>query len=121
MLVFRKNNATFVYSFLVCVIFSVPTKFLTKPKKSITAFKSWDTVLICDIFGYPFPVITWSRPLKQLPFNRHVIDGNKLTIKNTREDDDGAYVCQGANELGSVMGVIWIIVRDVGKLTRVKK
>ena len=97
------------------------TKFLAKPKKSITAFKSWDTVLKCDIFGYPFPVITWSRPLKQLPVNRHVIDGNKLTIKSIREDDDGAYVCQGANELGSVMGVIWIIVRDVGKPSTTKK
>ena len=47
---------------------------------------------------------------------RHVIDGNKLTIKNTTDDDDGAYVCQGANELGTVMAVIWVIVKDVGKL-----
>jgi len=61
-------------------------------------------------------VITWTRSLKQLPINRYVIDGNKLTIKNTTEDDDGAYVCHGANELGSVMAVIWIFVRDVGKL-----
>ena len=45
---------------------------------------------------------------------------NKLTIKDTREDDDGAYVCQGANELGNVMGVIWIFVKDVGKLSKVK-
>jgi len=97
----------------VNVTVKVPTKFMTKPKKSVTAFKSWDTVLKCDIFGYPFPVITWSRPLKQLPVNRHIISGNKLTIKDTTEDDDGAYLCQGANELGSVMGVIWIIVRDV--------
>ena len=48
--------------------------------------------------------------------NRHIIDGNKLTIRNTTEDDDGAYVCQGANEIGSVMAVIWIFVKDVGKL-----
>ena len=37
-------------------------------------------------------------------------------IKNTTEDDGGAYVCQGANEMGSVMAVIWIFVKDVGKL-----
>jgi len=98
---------------LVNVTVKVPTQFVTRPKKSITAFKSWDTVLKCDIFGYPFPVITWTRSLKQLPINRYVIDGNKLTIKNTTEDDDGAYVCHGANELGSVMAVIWIFVKDV--------
>ncbi|KAL9961652.1 hypothetical protein ACROYT_G030640 [Oculina patagonica] len=91
----------------------VPTKFVTKPKKSVTTYKSWDTILKCDIFGYPFPVISWTRSLKRLPVNRHVIDGNKLTIYNTTEEDDGAYVCQGANELGSVMAVTWVVVKDV--------
>lgn len=98
------------------VLFAVPTKFMTKPKKSVTAYKSWDTILKCDIFGYPFPVVTWTRSLKELPANRHVIDGNVLTIRNTTVDDDGAYVCQGANELGSVMAVTWVVVKDVGKL-----
>ncbi|XP_020631176.1 collagen alpha-1(V) chain-like [Orbicella faveolata] len=48
----------------VNVTVKVPTKFVTKPRKSVTAYKSWDTALKCDIFGYPFPVITWSRSLK---------------------------------------------------------
>ena len=60
---------------------------------------------------------TWTRSLKQLPVNRHVIDGNKLTIKNTTEEDGGAYLCQGANELGSVVAVTWVFVKDVGKFT----
>ncbi|XP_078383091.1 uncharacterized protein LOC144665680 isoform X1 [Oculina patagonica] len=97
----------------VNVTVKVPTKFVTKPKKSVTAYKSWDTILKCDIFGYPFPVITWTRSLKQLPVNRHVIDGNKLTIYNTTEEDDGAYLCQGANELESVVAVTWVVVKDV--------
>ena len=61
-------------------------------------------------------MITWTRSRKELSVNRHVIDDDTLTIKNTTEDDGGAYVCQGANELGSVMAVIWIFVKDVGKL-----
>ena len=60
-------------------------------------------------------MITWTRSLKRLPIDRHAIDGNTLTIKNTTQDDDGAYVCQGANEMGGVMAVIWIFVKDVGK------
>ncbi|KAL9961657.1 hypothetical protein ACROYT_G030647 [Oculina patagonica] len=91
----------------------VPTRFIAKPKSSVTAYKNWDTDLKCDIFGYPFPVITWTRSLKQLPANRHVIDGNKLTIKNTTEDDGGAYLCQGSNELDSVVAVTWVVVKDV--------
>ena len=94
---------------------AVPTKFTTEPKSSVIAYKSWNTILKCDIFGYPIPVIRWTRSRKQLPVSRHIIDGNTLTIKNTTKDDGGAYVCQGANELGSVMAVIWIIVKDVGK------
>ena len=90
-------------------------KFITKPVSALAAYKTWDTLLRCDIFGNPYPKITWTRPLKQLPFNRHVINDNRFTIKNTREDDGGAYVCQGANELGDIMGVTWVVVKDVGK------
>ncbi|KAL9961681.1 hypothetical protein ACROYT_G030674 [Oculina patagonica] len=97
----------------VDVTVKVPTKFTARPKTSVTAYKNWDTDLKCDIFGYPLPVITWTRSLKQLPVNRHVIDGNRLTIKSTTEDDGGAYVCQGANELESVMAVTWVVVKDV--------
>ena len=42
-----------------------------------------------------------------------------LLITNTTKDDDGAYVCQGTNKLGSVMAVTWVIVKDVGKLADV--
>ncbi|XP_078381881.1 uncharacterized protein LOC144664619 isoform X2 [Oculina patagonica] len=96
----------------VNITVKVPTKFITKPKSSVIAYKNWDTYLDCDIFGYPSPVITWTRSLKQLPVGRHVIDGNKLTIKNTTEEDGGAYVCQGTNELGSVMAVTWLFLKD---------
>ncbi|KAL9961700.1 hypothetical protein ACROYT_G030697 [Oculina patagonica] len=95
----------------VNVTVKVPAKFLSEPKKSITAYKSWDTVLKCDIFGYPTPVIKWTRTHNQVLTNRHVIDGNKLKIENTSEEDDGSYVCQGANELGSVLSVAWVIVK----------
>ena len=60
-------------------------------------------------------MITWTRSLKKLPVNRYVIDGDTLTIKNTIEDDDGAYICQGSNELGDVMAVIWVDVTDEGE------
>lgn len=102
--------------FLLILLCVVPAKFVVKPKSSVTAYKNWDTILKCDIFGYPFPEVKWTKSLKQLPINRHVIDGNKLTIKSTTEDDGGAYLCEGENELGSVIAVTWVNVKDVGKL-----
>ena len=115
--------AVFVYTyypFSWSIIFAVPTKFITRPKSSLTAYKNWDTELNCDIFGYPYPEIRWARSLKKLPVNRHVINGSKLTIKNTTEKDGGAYVCQAANELGNEFAVTWVVVKVAGK-PRIKK
>lgn len=105
----------FIHIFHFDNLSAVPAKFVTEPKRSVTAYKAWDTVLKCDIFGYPSPVITWTRSGRQLPVNRHVINGSQLTIQKTTEDDDGAYVCQGTNQLGNVMRVIWVVVKAVGK------
>ncbi|XP_022799707.1 sushi, von Willebrand factor type A, EGF and pentraxin domain-containing protein 1-like [Stylophora pistillata] len=96
----------------VNVTVKVPTKFLTHPPKSVVTYKTWDTVLECDIFGHPSPEVKWTRTLSTLPVNRHVISGNKLTIQNTTGSDDGAYLCQGVNPFNSVIGVIWVVVRD---------
>ena len=104
-----------------CVnLFAVPAKFISEPKFSVIAYKTWDTVLHCDIFGYPSPVITWTRPGRQLPFNRHIINGSQLTIHNATRNDAGAYVCQGTNSLANVMRVIWVIVKVVGEYKNVK-
>ena len=107
-------NICYVFSYSYD-LFAVPAKFITEPKRSLTVYKTWDTIIKCDIFGYPSPVITWTRSRSELPINRHVINGNKLTIKNTTKDDDGAYVCQGANQLRNVMAVTWVFVKNVGE------
>ena len=100
-------------------LFAVPAKFISEPKFSVTAYKTWDTVLHCDIFGYPFPVITWTRPGRQLPIKRHIINGPQLTIQNATKDDAGAYVCQGTNQMANVMRVIWVFVKVVGEYKNV--
>ena len=107
----------FVLSCSDLFVVAVPAKFISEPKRSVTAYKTWDMTLKCDIFGFPSPVITWTRSRDQLPINRNVIDGNQLTIKNTKKEDGGAYVCQGANPLRNVMAVLWIVVKDVGKIS----
>lgn len=97
----------------VNVTVNVPPKFITRPKSFVKGVKNWDTVITCDIIGYPTPAITWTRPPKQLSSNRHIIDGKQLTIRNTSESDGGGYVCHGVNSLGNVMAMTWIFVKDV--------
>ena len=86
------------------------------PEKMQVGYKMWDSILKCDIFGFPQPKITWTRSLEPLPVERHVKSGNKLIIKGTAPQDGGPYVCRGRNHLGTVFAVIWLAVKDVGKL-----
>lgn len=104
----RINFLAFNFSALV------PTKFVIKPEISVTAYTARDFTLKCDIFGHPTPVVTWKRTHGELPVSRHVISGNKLTIRNTTKDEFGNYICQGVNPLQSVIGVIWVVVKDPG-------
>lgn len=108
-------HASVIQGFLSSFWFAVPPKFITRPKSFVKGVKNWDTVITCDIIGYPTPAITWTRPPKQLSSNRHIIDGKQLTIRNTSESDGGGYVCHGVNSLGNVMAMTWIFVKDVGK------
>ncbi|XP_078366166.1 uncharacterized protein LOC144650378 isoform X2 [Oculina patagonica] len=94
----------------VNVTVNVPERLETAtPKKFITAYKTWDTILTCDIVGYPTPEIKWIESAN----NRHVISGNKLTIINTTEEDKGSYFCRGRNQLGDKFQVITVDVEDV--------
>ena len=109
------SHLNLVYILCCNILLVVPAKFITEPKRSVTAYKTWDTVLQCNIFGFPSPVVTWTRSGEQLSVNRHFINGSQLTIQNTTEDDDGAYVCQGTNQMANVKRVIWVIVKVIGK------
>ena len=107
--------------FFLFVSLTVPAKFVTKPEKSVTAYKSRDTLIKCDIFGYPTPEVKWKRAGKNLSVDRHVISGNNLMIKNTTEEDEGTFTCWGVQQLDSAKiqtepELITIDVEDVGKL-----
>jgi len=98
----------------------VPAKFVTKPEEFVTAYKSRETLIKCDIFGYPTPEVKWRRSPKKLSADRHVISGNTLTIKNTAEEDTGVYMCWGIQQLScenisTNAESIMIDVEDVGK------
>ena len=114
-LVLVLRHSIIVICYFPCTYFAVAAKFVRKPAISITAYKTWDTTLTCNIFGYPAPVVSWSRSHKELPVGRHLISGNEIKILNTTADDGGAYVCQGVNHLGNVMAVTWVVVKDVGE------
>ena len=79
------------------------------------AYETWDTTISCNIFGYPPPVIRWTRAFRPLPIGRHVITGKDLIIKDIKKIDRGPIMCRGDNSIGHVYALIVLVVKPVGK------
>lgn len=95
---------------------SVPPRFVKAPAIYHMAYENWDTTLSCHIFGFPPPVITWTRSFRSLPSGRHFNAGKKLIIRNIQRRDRGPIMCRGDNQLGHVYALIVLVVNPVSKL-----
>ncbi|KAL9962306.1 hypothetical protein ACROYT_G031394 [Oculina patagonica] len=75
---------------------------LTKiPDRSYTFHEGAIIKLSCDAFGFPSPVIQWSRPLFALPKGRSRVNNGSLSIQGYKPEDTGTYICTATNKLGS--------------------
>ncbi|XP_068699010.1 uncharacterized protein [Montipora foliosa] len=75
----------------------------TKVPGKVTLFESRSTaVLVCEAFGFPPPVIQWSKAFSLLPQRRSVVVNGTLTISRFSLQDSGTYQCKASNRLGSV-------------------
>ncbi|XP_068699011.1 uncharacterized protein [Montipora foliosa] len=75
----------------------------TKVPGKVTIFESSSTaVLVCEAFGFPPPVIQWSKAFSPLPQGRSVVVNGTLKISRFSLQDSGTYQCKASNRLGSV-------------------
>ena len=108
------NRIFHSYAFTIdCNI--VRPRFAVPIKRYHNGYEGWDTTLTCDIFGYPTPLITWTRATVPMPRGRHVIAGKDLIIKKTRPEDAGPFMCRGSSKLGTILALIMLFVKPVGK------
>lgn len=90
----------------------MPPRFVETPE---VYHVGYETTISCNIFGYPPPVIRWTRAFRPLPIGRHVTTGKDLIIKDTEKIDRGPIMCRGDNSLGHVYALIVLVVKPVGK------
>ena len=84
------------------LIISVSPQFIKTPDRVIEVTANSHTSVFCQAFGFPPPVIVWSRGLVPLPQGRTTVTNGTLNISNFSPQDVGPYQCKASNKLGSI-------------------
>ena len=97
------------------VIISVPPQFIKTPDRVIKVRANSHSSVSCQAFGFPPPVIVWSRGLVPLPQGRTTVTNGTLNISNFSPQDVGPYQCKASNKLGSVTALTTLRYVTQGK------
>ena len=87
---------------LPCFISLVPPRFTEISDQVIKVKESTIASVICRAFGFPPPVIQWSKAFASLPKRRATVENGTLKITSFSLKDVGTYQCKATNKLGSV-------------------
>ena len=85
-----------------CFLSIVPPQFTKVPNRTITVLQGSTASAVCQAFGFPPPVIHWSKAFSQLPHERSMVVNGTLKITRFSLQDTGSYQCKATNRLGSV-------------------
>lgn len=73
----------------------------TEPK-DVTVHTGQTAEFECKVSGDPKPNIYWEREGSKMPFGRaQILDNKSLRIINVMAQDEGLYVCNAENDVGS--------------------
>ncbi|XP_067137945.1 roundabout homolog 1-like isoform X3 [Centruroides vittatus] len=77
--------------------------FFIREPEHITALSNEDVEFECRVSGDPLPTITWRRQDGKMPIARAQIQDDKsLNIKSVTPADEGVYICEAENPVGSI-------------------
>lgn len=89
----------------------VPPKLTKIPQCSYTIYEGDTAKLECEAFGFPAPVIQWTRAFSTLPRGRSSVNNGTLSIQNFSPEDSGSYMCTAENKHGSTSALTALGVR----------
>ena len=75
------------------------------------------TLPVCHVTGHPRPVVTWVRPLGQLPQGRVQNNSSALKLFDVRHSDSDNYACIASNLLGRAVGKTLLLVVSLPRFT----
>ncbi|KAG8254706.1 Roundabout 1 [Homalodisca vitripennis] len=73
----------------------------------------------CRVGGDPQPRILWRRDDGKMPVGRaHILEDKSLRIEHTVPDDEGIYICDAENDVGTVSSRASLIVHSPPEFTK---
>lgn len=84
------------------LLHSVPPRFTAIPDRDVRVKGNSVASAVCRAFGFPAPVVQWSRAFAALPQGRATVTNGTLKITSFSAQDVGTYQCKATNKLGSV-------------------
>ncbi|RZF37233.1 hypothetical protein LSTR_LSTR016306, partial [Laodelphax striatellus] len=77
--------------------------FISKEPNDVTVLADHDVEFECRVGGDPTPKILWRRDAGKMPIGRaHILDDKSLRIERVTPQDEGLYICDAENVVGSV-------------------
>uniref|UniRef100_A0A3Q2QD42 Heparan sulfate proteoglycan 2 n=1 Tax=Fundulus heteroclitus TaxID=8078 RepID=A0A3Q2QD42_FUNHE len=70
------------------------------PEPLMVVVEGRPATLRCDAYGFPTPVIRWSKLRSSLPW-RHKVVNNSLVLPDVGRQDSGEYICSATNNMGT--------------------
>ncbi|KAM4737871.1 basement membrane-specific heparan sulfate proteoglycan core protein isoform 2-T2 [Anableps anableps] len=70
------------------------------PEPLMVVVEGQTATLHCDAYGFPSPVITWSKLRSTLPW-RHKVVNNSLVLQAVGRQDSGEFICSAKNNMGT--------------------
>lgn len=77
--------------------------YFVKEPSDITVIADQSVEFECRVGGDPAPKILWRRDDGKMPIGRaHILDDKSLRIDHVQTEDEGLYICDAENIVGSV-------------------
>lgn len=99
------------------VVFTNGISFVVKPyflddPEDVTVLSGEDVTLQCNVNGDPDPSVVWHREDGQVQKigKTSINNGHYLTISKVTPEDEGVYICEARNSVGTISSSVSLSV-----------
>jgi len=109
----------YVYKDFFINVLALEPEIIVPPEKELRTVTGSQVTLTCKTFGSPTPIVKWFHGVDELTGNRfNITSDGSLVISDVKFIDDGDYLCNATNKLGSISKSGSLIVKSRTHITK---